>query len=85
MKGKLCVDAHLIVIGIVSRSDFHHPCSKCRIDMMVGDDGDYTVHERKIDLFCRYNVCIAFVFWGDSNGGIAKHGFRTCGGDVNIA
>ena len=57
MKGKFMGKSHLIVIGIMGRSNFDHSCPKFRIDMVVGNDRDLRVRQGQHHRFAYQDEC----------------------------
>ena len=80
--GKIVPLCHVEVVRIVSRCDFHDPCPKCRVDVVVGDDFEFdrTNQSLKLNLFAN-PFFIALVIRVHGKSCIAEFGFRTHGGD----
>ena len=60
-QGKIVPLGHLIVVGIVRRSDLDGACAEFRIDEAVGDDRDLSMGQGMIDLLSD-EVLVALIF-----------------------
>ena len=75
--------AHLKVVGVVSRRDLYSAGSKFLVYVIVCHNGDLPVYQRQDRCFS-YNIFVSFILRMYGNGGIAKHGLRTGGRDLQI-
>ena len=64
------------VIEVVSRRNLHAAGTELFIHIIVSDDGDFSVCQRKLQ-FLSDQIFIAFVFRINSNSLVAEHSFRT--------
>ena len=73
---------HGVIIEVVRGRDFDAARSELRINVVVGNDGDFSVTERQRDHLSN-EVLVTFIVWIYSDGRIAKHRLRTgsCHGD----
>ena len=73
---------HGVIIEVVSGRDFDAARSELRINVVVGDDGDFPVAEWECNHLPN-EVLVTFIVWIYSDGRIAKHRLRTgrCHGD----
>ena len=78
--GEIVALAYFEVVGIVRRSNFHRTCAELAVNISVGDDRNFAIHQRQHDSFAD-EALIAFVIRMNGDGGIAEHGFRARGGD----
>ncbi len=69
------------VIWIVRRSDFHNPCTKFRIRVLIRNDWDWLVHNWKDNIFTN-QVLVTWIFWVNCNRNVTEHGFRTSCGNL---
>ena len=70
---KLVTVAYLEIVRIVRGRDFHRAGPELRVHLLVGDDGDLTIHQRQDDHLAD-QVLVAFVFGMHGHGRIAQHG-----------
>ena len=75
--------AHGKVIGVVGRCNFYGTGTKTDIDIVIGNDFDFTIYERYDD-FLADVFFHAVVFGIDGNGRIAHDGFRTGRGNHDV-
>ena len=73
--------SYLKVIGVVGGSDLYHAGSEFPVNIRIRNNGDLSVHNGKQQLSA-YNVLISFILRIYGYCGIAKHGFRPCGGKL---
>ena len=76
--GQIVTQTEFEVIGIVRGGDLHCASAESDFAIIVRNDGDFPVRERKFDGFAHV-LCHLFVFGIDGNGGVAEHGFGTSG------
>ena len=79
---KVVAKSRLEVVGVVRWRDFHGARTKLGLCKVVGDDRDFTIHQREQNFFA-VKMRIALVLRIHGNGSIAEHGFRTRGGDCD--
>ena len=82
--GQIVALGDLEVVGVVRRGHLHRAGAELQIGIVVGDDGNFAVHDRQGDGLA-YHVLVALVGGVDAHAGIAQHGFRAGGGDDDIA
>ncbi len=75
---------HLIIIKIMGRRDLQAAGAELAIDILVGDDRYQTIAQRQLH-HAPYQVGVAFVLRVDGHRTVAQHGFRTRGGDSQVA
>ena len=74
------LDAEVVIVDVVGRRHFQNTGSKFDVDVVVGDDGYPTIHQRHFG-FLSDEMFVPLVFRMHTQGGIAHDGFRTGGGD----
>ena len=75
--------AHLIVVGVMGRGDLHRAGTEFRINIVIGDNGNYPVHDRQQDFFA-YQLAVPLIFRIYSHRRIAGDGLRTGGGNGQV-
>ena len=75
--------AEVVVIDVMSGSDFQTSRSEFNVHVSVFNDGNDASHERHDD-FVTAQPLVLRVFGVDAHGGVAHDGFRTCGSDHGI-
>ncbi len=75
---KVMTSSDLKVVDVMSRSDLESAGSEIHFHVFVKDNGDCPVHKREYDLRS-FEIPVSLIVRIDSYGGIAEHGFRTCG------
>ena len=70
------------VVGVVCRRDLHTAGSKADFHVFVGNHRNLAPNHRQNQRFAN-QVCVLFIVRVDGNGGIAKHGFGTGGGNLH--
>ena len=68
--------AHFKVVEVVCRRDLHAARAEFAVDVFVGDHGNFTVGERKLQRLSD-QVLVAFVFRMNGDGLVAEERFRT--------
>ncbi len=79
--GEAVALSHLKVVGVVGRGDLNDTGTEFHINILVGHDGDLSVHEGQEDLFA-HQILIAVILGIHGHGGIAQHGLGTGGGKL---
>ena len=79
--GQVVAEADLKVVGVVGRGDLDDTGALGHVGVFVADDGDLLVQQRQDDM-AAVQVRIAGVLTVDSDGGIAQHGLRAGGGQL---
>ena len=70
------------VVKVMSRRNFNRTRTLFRIGMIIGNNRNNTINNRNNAIFSD-KMCQFFVVFGNGNGGIAEHGFRTGGGNMD--
>ena len=78
--GKIVALADFEVVGIVRGRDFDDAGAEFAVNIGVGDDGNFAIHQRQHHVLAD-EVLVAFVLGMDGDGGVAEHRFRARGGD----
>ena len=81
--GQVMANAHLIVVGVVGRSDFYSAGTKFQINIAISDDGNNTTIGGQSQMLA-YQMTIAGVSRVYSYSGIARDGLRTSGSNGQI-
>ncbi len=76
--------ADLVVVGIMTRRDLERACAKLRVDIFVGDDGDFAAEDGH-DGGLAHQVAVTFVVGVDGDGGVAQDGLGARGADLDEA
>jgi len=71
--------AHLKIVGVMGRGNFHAACSKFLVHIRVGDNRNLPVCQRQLKHLA-HDVLIALILRVHRNRGVSQHGFRPCGG-----
>ena len=71
--------AHGVVIEVMSGGDLHTACTEFRIHIIIGDDRDLTIGQRKRNGFAD-QMLIPGILWVHCHRRITEHGLRPCGG-----
>ena len=82
--GKIVAQTDLKVVGVVSGCDFNNACSEIYFNIIIGNNRNFFINNRKNNLFADY-VFVSFIIRVNSNSGIAEHCFGSCCGKLNIA
>ena len=82
--GQVVALAHLEVVGVVGGGDFHHTGAEVHLHVLIGHNGDFLVHQGQDDVLA-HQVLVALVLGVDRHGGIAQHGLRAGGGQLDVA
>ena len=77
-------EAHLEVVGVVGGGHFDAAGTELQIHVLVGHDGDLTVHQRQ-NAGLANQVLIPLVIGVNGHAGVAQHGLGTGCGHDNIA
>ncbi len=67
------------VVEVVSRSDLYRAATEFLVNVIIGDDRDFTTDQRQHNALAD-QISIAFVFGMHGHGGIAEHSFGSGGG-----
>ncbi len=81
---KVVALAHLEVVGVMSRGDLHAACTERLVDMLIDDNRNLAVRQRKLQHLPDY-ICIALIIRRYRYRGIAQHRLRTGRSDLDIA
>jgi hypothetical protein len=73
-----------VVVEVVRRGDLHAAGAEGLVDVFVGDDRDLAADQRQREHLADQRR-VAFVGRIDRHGDVAQHGFRTGGGDRQVA
>ena len=79
--GQVMAQTHLKVVGVVGRGDLDDTGALGHVGVLVADDGDLLVQQRQDDM-AAVQVGIAGVVAVDGDSGIAQHGLRAGGGQL---
>ena len=69
-----------IVIEVMRWSHFHNASTKIQINIFIGNDGNLTVAQRKVDRLAN-QMLIALIFRIDHDSNVAQQGFWAGGCD----
>ncbi len=67
--------AHFIIIGVMSGSNFYRPGAKFRVHIIIGNNRRQASRQGQPDLFA-YQPCIAVVLRINRHGSVSQHCFR---------
>ena len=81
---KIMAQTYFIVVRVVSGSNFNYARTELDINIFIGNNRYFPMNDRENKRFAD-DILIALVIGVDSNGSIAEHGLRSCGGKLNIA
>ncbi len=76
--------AHRIVVEVMRRRDLDAAGAEGLVDVVVGDDRDFAIGERQLERLAD-QMHVALVGRIDRHRDVAQHGFRTRGGDRQMA
>ena len=74
--------AQLVVVHVMGWGHLEAPCAKLHVDVIVRDDGDFSVHDWHQDLLA-HQVLVTLIVRMHTNGGVSHDGLWTCGGDCD--
>ena len=79
--GQVMALANLVVVGVMSGGDLNNAGALGHIGVLIADNGDLPVHQGQNDM-AAMQVCIAGILCIDGDSGIAQHGLRTGGSQL---
>ena len=80
---QVVAQAHLKVVGVVGGGHLHAAGAEVHFHVLVGHDGDFTVHEGQ-DAGLAHDVLVPLVVGVHGHAGVAQHGFGTGGGHDDV-
>ena len=76
--------AHLKVVGVVGRGNFHCAGSKLFVHIFVGNNGNFPSHQRQNQLLA-HQMGVSLILRVNGNRRVTQQGFGPGGGDLDIS